>query len=54
MITVPLVMCIIGLIAYIVSSDKTRRQLTEDIGRIVFAAAFLALMFALAAKVIYG
>lgn len=53
MITLALLVCIIGLILYVVSSDKTRRQLCEDIGRILFAAAALAVLLTLAAKVIY-
>lgn len=53
MITIPLVICLLGLLLYVISSDKTRRQLCEDIGRILFAAAVLAVLFGLMTKVIY-
>lgn len=53
MISLALPVCVIGLILYIVSSDKTRRQLCEDIGRILFAAAALAVLIVWANKVIY-
>lgn len=53
MITIPLVICLIGLVLYIVSSDKTRRQLCEDIGRILFAAGALAVLFGLISRVLY-
>lgn len=53
MITAALLVCIFGLLLYVVSSDKTRRQLCEDIGRILFAAAALALLIVWATKVIY-
>lgn len=53
MITIPLVICLLGLLLYVVSSDKTRRQLCEDIGRILFAAGVLAVLFGLINKVLY-
>lgn len=53
MITLTLLILICGLLLYIISSDKTRRQLCEDIGRILFAAAALAILFQFATKVIY-
>jgi hypothetical protein len=53
MISLTLLIGIVGLILYIVSSDRTRRQLCEDIGRILFAAAALAVLIIWATKVIY-
>ena len=53
MISLSLIVCVVGLVLYIVSSDKTRRQLCEDIGRILFAAGALAVLIVWAAKVIY-
>lgn len=53
MITLALLVLLIGLLLYVISTDKTRRQLCEDIGRILFAAAALALLIVWATKVIY-
>lgn len=53
MITLALIVCLIGLVLYVVSSDKTRRQLCEDVGRILFAAGALAVLIAWATKTIY-
>ncbi len=53
MLSLSLVIGVAGLILYIVSSDKTRRQLREDIGRIVFAAAALAVFIVWATKTVY-
>lgn len=53
MITLTLLILICGLLLYVVSSEKTRRQLCEDIGRILFAAAALAVLIVWATKVIY-
>jgi hypothetical protein len=53
MITLALIICVIGLILYVVSSDKTRRQLCEDVGRILFAAGALAVLIVWATKVLY-
>lgn len=53
MVTLALMVCLIGLVLYVVSSDKTRRQLCEDVGRILFAAAALAVLIVWATKTIY-
>lgn len=53
MISLALLICLIGLCLYVICSDKTRRQLCEDIGRILFAAAALAVLIVWATKVIY-
>jgi hypothetical protein len=53
MITIPLLICILGLVLYVVCSDKTRRQLCEDVGRILFAAAALVVLYGLVTKIIY-
>lgn len=52
MITLALGACLVGLVLYIVSSDKTRRQLCEDVGRIVFAAGALAVLIVWATRVV--
>lgn len=52
MITLALIICLGGLVLYIVSSDKTRRQLCEDVGRIVFAAGALAVLIVWATRVV--
>jgi hypothetical protein len=53
MVSLALLVCLVGLLLYVVSSDKTRRQLCEDVGRILFAAAALAVLIVWATKVIY-
>jgi hypothetical protein len=53
MISLSLLIGLVGLLLYIISSDKTRRQLCEDIGRILFAAAALAVLIVWVTKVIY-
>jgi hypothetical protein len=53
MISLALLVCLVGLLLYVVSSEKTRRQLCEDIGRILFAAGALAVLITWAARVIY-
>lgn len=53
MITFSLLVCLLGLIIYVISSEKTRRQLCEDVGRILFAAAALAVLIVWATKQIY-
>lgn len=53
MISLALIICIIGLLMYVSCAEKTKIQLLEDIGRILFAAAALAVLIVWASKVIY-
>lgn len=41
MISIPLIVCVIGLLIYFFATTKTRQQFAEDVGRIAFWVGLL-------------